>query len=220
MKSITKEIWKDITDYPGYQVSNFGRVRSFWKKKKKFGSYGGCERVLSDESYILPASDDGNGYLKVFLVDKNGKRHCRKIHRMVAEEFIPNPNGYDTVDHIVSGSAGKLDNTVDNLRWLSRQENIQKAYTDGMCDARIRRQMVPVMVHDWCGCEDEEDIYCESVREAGELIGVHYTSVTHAINDEKDLARGRYTARYADLDEKLYYGCSDPDPEFYEGYYE
>lgn len=200
---MTEEIWKDVTNYPGYQVSNKGQVRSFWKKQKRSGTWGGTERVLTNESSVIPASDDGNGYLKVFMTDKDGKKHCRKIHRMVAEEFIPNPNGYDTVDHIVSGADGKLDNSIENLRWLSRKENIQKAYIDGMCDSRIANSRTPVMLHDWC---NDEDIYMRSLQEAGEEAGVHYSTISHAIANGQAIKRGRYTARYADLDERMYYG--------------
>ena len=206
---VIEETWKDIENYPGYQVSNTGRIRSYWKKQKKFGSWGGTERVLTNESYILPSSDDGNGYLKVFMTDVDGVRHCRKIHRIVAEEFIPNPNNYDTVDHIISGVEGKFDNSTENLRWLPRRENIQKAYADGICDKRIANSKTPVMLHDWC---TDEDIYTDSVQDAGKEVNVHYTSISHAINEEKSLCKGRYTARYADIDEIMYYknmGCGD-----------
>lgn len=177
---ILDEVWKDVTDYPGFQVSNKGNVRSFWRKRKKKGSWGGTERVFSDEPYILPASDDGNGYLKVFMTDKDGKKHCRKIHRMVAEEFIPRQEGYDTVDHIVSGPEGKLDNSVENLRWLPRRDNIQKAYAEDMCSKRIENQKRTVYVLDLIRCNI---VQCDSVQEAAALIGVHYTSVSHALND-------------------------------------
>lgn len=200
-----EEEWRPVEDYPGYEVSNTGKVRSHWNKTKKKGCWGGYERVYSDETHMLSASDDGNGYLKVFMVDKNGKRHCRKIHRMVAEEFIPRIDGCDTVDHIKSGPDGKLDNSVENLRWLSRRENIQKAYADGMCDSRIARSRKPIMIHDWC---EETDIYVKSVREAADEIGIHYTSVSHALADERTMVRGRYTVREPDFDEFIYY--NDP----------
>lgn len=174
-----EEIWRDVTDYPGYQVSNRGQVRSFWQMRKRFGSWGGTERVLTDVPYILPASDDGNGYLKVFMTDKNGKGHCCKIHRLVAEKFIPHTPDCDTVDHIRSGKTGKLDNSVENLRWISRHDNITKAYKDGMCDERIKAQRKPVYIFD-----PGADMLriAGSVTEAAKLLGVHYTSVSHALS--------------------------------------
>lgn len=198
-----EEIWKDVTDYPGFQVSNKGSVRSFWKKRKKSGVWGGTESVLCDEPYILPASDDGNGYLKVFMTDKDGKKHCRKIHRIVAEEFLPGYSNDDTVDHIISGPEGKLDNSVENLRWVSRRENIQKAYRDGMCKNRIEKQQTALFIYDW---RTDERLYMPSVQEAADYLGVHYTTISHALNEGKDLAGGRYSLEYADLDEKMYYG--------------
>lgn len=208
------EEWRDIEEFPGYQVSNEGRVRSFYKKQKKSGSWGGTERVLCEEPQrILGQSDDGNGYMKVFL--QNGeKRRCVKVHRLVAEAFVDNPEGYDTVDHIKSGPDGKLDNTPDNLRWISRRDNIQKAYKDGMCDARIRRSKKPIMAYDdWTG----DELYFSSIEEASNSLNVDRTSISHALKDERVLNK-RYRVDYAGREDRLLYGSEhDYDEEF--GYY-
>lgn len=179
------EEWKDIKDFPGYQVSNKGQVRSFWKKKKKVGTWGGYDRVLSDEPRILLQSDDGNGYMKVFL-QNDVKRRCVKVHRLVAEAFIPNDDPKkDTIDHIISGPEGKLDNSVENLRWISRRENIQKAYKDGVCNNRIEKSKRKVIVIDTTTGLKE---YYSSVREAALKYNRHYTSFSHALSEGKLIA--------------------------------
>ena len=78
-----KEIWKDILGYEGlYQVSNFGRVKS-----TKFGK----ERILK-------LTKDKDGYLIVNLY-KNNKSKTLKVHRLVAEVFLPNPYNLPQVNH-------------------------------------------------------------------------------------------------------------------------
>lgn len=99
------EYWKFIYGYPHLIVSNTGKVRS----------------LLLDRE-IKPFVSN-RGYLRVALC--KGKQHKYvHVHRLVAEAFIPNPNGYDTVDHI---DGNKLNNNVENLQWISRGDNIRKA---------------------------------------------------------------------------------------------
>lgn len=197
------EEWRDINGFPGYQISSYGRVRTFWKRKHYPTGYG-TFNYLSDDPRIMSVSDDGNGYMKVMLYSRNdGKRYCKKIHRLVAEAFIPNPYGPDyTVDHICSGPEGKLDNSVENLRWISRSDNIKKAYRDGVCDARIARSRKPVIgINLWTG----EEEYFHSIGDAADAIGVDRSSISHILRGDIDKV-GHYTFEYADREDRLLYG--------------
>lgn len=193
------ERWKDIDGFDGYQVSDKGRVRSFWERHHKTKGYGAEWRISKNPS-VLSASDDGNGYLKVALTNhRDGRRYCRKIHRLVAEAFIPHSSSDDTVDHVVSGPKGKVDNSVENLRWMPRAENIRKAYRDGMCDDRIRRQRKPVIATDtWLG----EETYFPSASEAAKFLSVDVSTVLHAIGRDF-LVSKRYIFEHADREEIL-----------------
>jgi len=196
------EEWRDIAGFDGYQVSNKGRVRSFWKKKhypKGYGTY----RSLSNQPTIMSQSDDGNGYLKLMLYDKKtGKRYCRKTHRLVAEAFLNKPDDAYTVDHIESGAKGKLNNNVSNLRWMSRRENIQKAYRDGMCDERIHMQQKSVIATDlFTG----ENFYFSNIGEAALELGLNRTSISHVLRGDKDKI-SHYIFEYADKEDDLLYG--------------
>lgn len=205
------ERWKEIEEYPGYEISDKGRVRSYYEKKKKVGTWGGYDRILHDEPQrILKQSDDGNGYMKVYL-QNDEKRTCVKVHKLVADAFVPNPNGYDTVDHIKSGPEGKLDNRAENLRWLPRRDNIQKAYADGMCDNRIRMSKKPIMVTDeWTG----EEKYYDSINRVADELCLDQSTVSKAIKND-GLMKKRYRADYADREDRLLYASMyDYDPEY------
>lgn len=99
-----KEIWKNIDNYDDYQVSNFGRVKSFKKGKER----------------ILKPSVAGRGYLFVVLC-KNGIRKEMLIHRLVANAFIQNPDNLPCVNH---KDENKQNNHVDNLEWCDAKYNL------------------------------------------------------------------------------------------------
>lgn len=196
------EEWRDIDGFPGYQVSDRGRVRTFWQKKHYptgFGTYN----YLSDTPRIMSQSDDGNGYMKLMLYCKtDGKRYCKKVHRLVAEAFIEHDERDDTVDHIQSGAIGKLDNSVENLRWIPRSENIKKAYRDGVCDRRIRMQHRAIVATDlWTGKQH----YFESIEEAAYELNINRTSISHVLMGDYEKVR-HYTFEYAGREDKLLYG--------------
>lgn len=72
------------------------------------------------------------GYRKASLY-KDGKGHEKRIHRLVAETFIPKVKGKNTVNHI---DGNKLNNSVDNLEWSNRHDQLQHAY-----DHRLKSPM-------------------------------------------------------------------------------
>lgn len=105
------EIWRDIKGFEGlYQISNKGRVKSVER-------YSIQKHLIAEK--FLHIDHIQSGYCDVSLYI-NGKRHHRKVHRLVAEAFIPNPNNLPEVDHI---DTNKDNNCVENLRWCTHQEN-------------------------------------------------------------------------------------------------
>ncbi len=76
--------------------------------------------VFSEKSNIIMKTSKNNfGYERIQLC-KNGKIKAFKIHRLVAEHYIPNPENKSDIDHI---DGNKLNNNVSNLRWTTRSEN-------------------------------------------------------------------------------------------------
>lgn len=101
-----KEIWKDISGYEGlYQVSNLGNVRML----EHYTPYvkGTVMKIPARNLYI----GWSNGYRTVWLC-KNKERKLKKIHRLIAEAFIPNPENKPCIDHI---NTIRHDNRIESL---------------------------------------------------------------------------------------------------------
>lgn len=109
-----EEIWKDIPNYEGlYQVSNYGNIKSIARQGTK--------------EHIMIKSKNHQGYLQIKLT-KHSISKTKKVHRLVAEAFIPNPYNLPQVDHI---DDNKENNCVSNLQWITNEDNMAKAWKTG-----------------------------------------------------------------------------------------
>lgn len=115
------EIWKEIEEYPNYEVSNLGRVRT-----TKY--YSNAQKKYYDRILVLKQKTNRWGYNHVGLSNKNGRK-SKIIHRLVAQAFISNPNNYLEINH---KDGNKQNNCVDNLEWCNRSYNILHAYKIGL----------------------------------------------------------------------------------------
>lgn len=115
LENLEGEIWKDIKGYEGYfQISNMGRVKSL---HRYFNNNGGLTPV---KEKIRKQAKDTKGYLRTEL-SISGKGETKKIHRLVAEAFIPNSNNLPQVNHI---DEIKTNNVYINLEWISNKDNV------------------------------------------------------------------------------------------------
>lgn len=116
------EIWKTIPETDGlYSVSNFGNVRRnehYTTVKPNIQKTN--ETVAFYKEKLVKPYKDSSGYLVVSIRGIKGNTIRKKIHRLVAQAFIPNPNGYDTVNHI---DENKMNNSLENLEWVTAKEN-------------------------------------------------------------------------------------------------
>lgn len=107
------EVWKDVVGFEEYfKVSNTGKV---WSKR--------TDRELRQCKIK-------SGYMTIVtrIGGRSGKVYCLRVHRLVAEAFIPNPEGKPYVNHI---NSVRNDNALSNLEWVTAQENVDHALEFG-----------------------------------------------------------------------------------------
>jgi len=103
-----KEIFKIIEEFPEYEVSNLGNIRSY--------------RIYKNGKLLKHRIS--NGYNRVMLNKKN-----KMVHRLLAQAFIPNPENKPCINHI---NGIRNDNRVENLEWVTISENNKHAYDTGL----------------------------------------------------------------------------------------
>lgn len=99
---------KQIEGYPNYYITSFGRVWS---------DYCGGH-------WLKPTINTNSYHCREYV--SLGRGNKKYVHRLVAQAFIPNPHNYDEVDHIDTNG---LNNRVENLRWVTHQENMENEIT-------------------------------------------------------------------------------------------
>ena len=111
------------------KINICGAVYEITSEGEVFGAYG---QPIS----IRPNSD---GYAS-FTAGKKGNRTREKVHRLVAELFIPNPNNLPEVDHL---DGNRMNSSKDNLEWVTHEENVKRAYRKGSYKGRYVGQDNP-----------------------------------------------------------------------------
>jgi hypothetical protein len=171
-----KEEFKTVTDFNYYQISSLGNVKTFAKSK---------------EGRLLKPQKDKMGYLHVRLYDgtqdrgvyKNGWciPKLEKIHRLVAFHFLgaPTENTYQEVNH---KDGNKENNSVTNLEWVSRKDNIRHAWklglmNDGLIKGGLKRRKPVRITHQ----DGRVEIY-ESTVGAAIALGCSVLSVSARLN--------------------------------------
>ena len=143
-------VFTGVKDYPGYMVSSDGRV---FKSGKELSQH-----------------PNGRGYSFVFLYNQDGKRTAARVHRLVAEAFIPNPQNLPVVNH---KNGNKLDNRTENLEWVTYQENTRQALE------KVTRETKPIIrVNPRTGKVKE---VFSSIKTAAKCYGYDYRTFYDAI---------------------------------------
>lgn len=123
-QDIESEEWRPIPNYENYLVSSRGRVKGARKG-------------------IIMNARLRNGYprLRIYMngSTRHDRKHHRQVHFLVATAFIPNPENKPLVNHI---NGIKHDNRVENLEWVTHQENVDHAVRTGLVSRKLNEDGV------------------------------------------------------------------------------
>lgn len=172
-----EEQWLDIPGYEGfYQISNFGRVKSFYFKNP---------RILKPHKV--------KGYSNVELY-KNKEKKQFYIHRLVMENFCPIEN-MDMLD-VNHKDEDKSNNHISNLEWMTHKDNLN--YGSRAEKARIKMQGRNSPRSKKVKCIEKDVIY-EALREAERQLGIPATNISRACKG-KIKSAGGYHWEYVEGD--------------------
>ena len=117
---MNSEIWKAIKGYEGkYEVSNLAKIRSLLNTNE----------MKRETPKVLKLQISKSGGYYVIGLFKKSNRQLIKVHRLVAENFIPNTQNKPFVNH---KDGNKLNNAINNLEWCNSLENNIHAYENGL----------------------------------------------------------------------------------------
>lgn len=128
LDNIEGEVWKPIIDHKElYEVSNYGRVKSLERRVYILN------KPCVYKPLILKASLGKRGYYEIKL-SVNYTSKVKKIHRLIAEYFIDNPENKPQVNHI---DGNKLNNDILNLEWVNNRENSCHKVKNSNCTSKF-----------------------------------------------------------------------------------
>lgn len=190
-----EEIWKPIKGYEGiYEVSSLGRVRSLARSISQRNQHGEFVRV--EKGRIMAQKLQNTDRLQVCLrkvVNGIRQRKTFYVHRLVAEAFVPNPDGLETVNH---KNEDHHDNRADNLEWMTKADNNKYGTHCERCGKSLR--MSVEMLTD----EGEHVAYFDSMTEASEKSGCPLSSIHRCCYGRQETTNGyrfRFTTDFRKL---------------------
>jgi len=167
------EIWRAHPEYVGIEVSTLGRVRTL-------------DKMVSSEKYtrftkgrILKQYGDKGGYLLVGI-QITEKWIMKKVHRLVAQTFIPNPDSLPQVNH---RDCNRANNNVENLEWCENLYNVQYREKYG------KTQSKPLLAINLAALEVSQ---FQSQSEASQELGVNKGNINSVIKGNRKQAGGYY----------------------------
>ena len=145
-----------------------------------FGKY-----LISEDGTIISLTTnkpicqwiDNVGYLQVVL-KRDKKKYYRRVHRLVAEQFLPNPHNLPQVNHI---NGDKRDNALSNLEWTDNKINTQHGYDNGLYHSKKRSIKIEIY--------DLNNNYIntyKSIRETATMLGINRKTLSRILFDNKE----------------------------------
>lgn len=126
VEPLNEEMWTNMKGWEKfYRISSLGRISSLCKSARSIAWPRRVEKILK------PYLNSVTGYYAYVFSDwgRGGKDKRVNIHRLVATHFLPNPLNLPEVNH---KDGDKKNNRIENLEWVSREQNIQHGFKNGL----------------------------------------------------------------------------------------
>lgn len=161
-----EELWKEVKGFIGlYQVSNTGNIKSMRRNK-------------------LMKQSMRKGYKRIGLHGENFKIMTYSVHRLVAMEFVQNPNNNPVINH---KDGNKLNNNANNLEWVTQKENITHSYENEL------RKLKEISQYDKSGKLVKK---YKNITKASKETNIDESSIAKVCRGERKTA-GKYKWQYA-----------------------
>jgi len=170
-----EEIWKVHPEYAEIEVSSLGRVRTL--DKMVWNGWG----TWLMKGRVLKQDECTNGYLQV-CIKVNGKFIKQRIHRLVAQTFIQNPDNLPQVNH---KNCNRADNRASNLEWCSNSYN--QKYRNKFGVSQAEKTGYPLFA---VNLATNEVLHFRAQREAGRELGIDRSCINNVINGRRNHTGG------------------------------
>ena len=161
------DMWKQIDEFQNYEISDRGEVRNIQSGK------------------VLKPWIGVGGYVYINLTNGHGKPMPKRLHRLVAKAFVPNPYNKPQVNH---KDGDKTNNCADNLEWVTKSENMNHAYRTGL-QRTTRNGKVRSVV-----CLNDGKFF-STISEASEYYGVSKSQIYWCCRRESNRCKLRFRFR-------------------------
>ena len=177
--ALKDEVFKQIDGFENlYLISSLGRVYSIRNRK------------------FIAQYKNRYGYLKCSL-KKEGKNKSVFVHRLVATAFISNPNNKPEVNH---KNGIKTDNSLNNLEWCSRLENVRHSWKLGLSKHTEKLRICCIKAHEIPVICIENGSIFDSLAKASDFVGVSRSLMTICCRDNKRKANGFHFRKLTPLE--------------------
>ena len=164
----------EIDNFPGYFITKEGKVFS---KGHKY-----------NDLHEMTLKQDKDGYLEVGIY-KDGKRYFKRVHRLVAQSFIPNPENYPQVNH---KDGNKNNNDVSNLEWCTCSHNLKHSFKELNRKPSITTNKIVILTNLNTG----ENIKFNSIKECANYVNMSFEHVGRILNGQYDIKKSRKLKGY------------------------